>query len=150
MWVPITTHKQKNTWGEEYVHTSTWDLKRQYKVCKFGLKVEIHWSLKRRGEIRWSLRPRGRSAGLSSVRCLSSGLICDKIIHNKLGNSRCAITFTFGQILQEKLGHTYHIYQLNGTINILYGGFDIKKPTRVDKPLNNETENQTKQKYGFK
>ena len=56
MKVPITSHKQKNTWGRLDVHTSAWDLKRQYKVRNFGLKAEIRWSLKRRG----------RSTGLSS------------------------------------------------------------------------------------
>ena len=43
-------------WGEDDVHTSAWNLKRQYMVCNFGLKAEIHWSLKRRE----------RSAGRSS------------------------------------------------------------------------------------
>ena len=38
-------------WGEKDVHISTWDLKRQYKVCNFGLKAEIFWSLKWRREI---------------------------------------------------------------------------------------------------
>ena len=33
-------------------------LKREYKVCNFGLKVEIRWSLKRRGEGCWSLKRR--------------------------------------------------------------------------------------------
>ena len=42
--------------GEEDIHISAWDLKKQYRVCNFGLKAEIRWSLKRRG----------RSAGLSS------------------------------------------------------------------------------------
>ena len=41
---------------EEDIHISAWDLKRQYKVCNFGLKAEIRRSLKRMG----------RSAGLSS------------------------------------------------------------------------------------
>ena len=31
-----TSHKQKNTWGEEDVRISAWDLKRQYKVSNFG------------------------------------------------------------------------------------------------------------------
>ena len=37
-------------WGEKVVHTSTWDLKRQ-----FWSKADIRWSLKWRGEISWSL-----------------------------------------------------------------------------------------------
>ena len=32
------------------------ELERQYKVCNFGLKAEIRWSLKRSREIRWSLK----------------------------------------------------------------------------------------------
>ena len=42
--------------GEEDIHISAWDLKRQYKVCNFGLTAEI----------RWTLKQRRRSAGLSS------------------------------------------------------------------------------------
>ena len=45
MSVPRTRHKQKNTWSEEDVYTSAWDLKRQYKISNFGLKAEIRWSL---------------------------------------------------------------------------------------------------------
>ena len=41
----------ENTWGEEDVHISSWDLKRKYKVCNFGLKAETHWPLKRRGRL---------------------------------------------------------------------------------------------------
>ena len=33
---------------KEDIYISAWDLKRQHKVCNFGLKVEICWSLKRR------------------------------------------------------------------------------------------------------
>ena len=40
MQVLITSHKQKNMLGEEDIHTSAWNLKRQYKFCKFGLKAE--------------------------------------------------------------------------------------------------------------
>ena len=36
-------------------------LERQYKVCNFGLKVEICWSLKRRGETHWPLKRRGET-----------------------------------------------------------------------------------------
>ena len=71
----------ENTWGEENVHTSAWDLKRQYKVSNFGLKAEIRyrdvlvtqikgeirWSLKQRREVRWSLQRRERPAGHSST-----------------------------------------------------------------------------------
>ena len=53
---PISSHKQKNTWSEEDVHTSAWDLKRQYKCCNFGLKAEIQWSLKWREETCGSLK----------------------------------------------------------------------------------------------
>ena len=41
-------------------------LERQYMVCKFGMKAEIRWSLKRRGEICWSLKRKERHVGLSS------------------------------------------------------------------------------------
>ena len=33
-------------WSEEDVHTSTWDLKKRYKICKFGLKAKTHRTLK--------------------------------------------------------------------------------------------------------
>ena len=62
-------------WGEEDVHTSAWDLKRKQKVCNLELKVEIRWSLKRRGKVRWSLKQRGEvrwSLNRKETRCLSS------------------------------------------------------------------------------
>ena len=62
MQVPITNHKQKNTWSKEDVHTSAWDLKRQYNVCNFVLKAQTLWSLE------WRERP----AGLSSRSVCSS------------------------------------------------------------------------------
>ena len=54
--------------SEEDVHTSAWGLKRQYKVCKFGLKAEIRWSLKRRRDIRWSLKRSGRDPVSAQVK----------------------------------------------------------------------------------
>ena len=42
----------ENTWVEEDVHISAWDLKRQYKVCNFELKAEIHWSLNQTCQLR--------------------------------------------------------------------------------------------------
>ena len=77
MGVPITSHEQKNTWGEEDVHTSAWDLKRQNKFCKFGLKGEVQWSLKWRRKLRWSIKrreiPTGHSSGPISSSCLFFG-----------------------------------------------------------------------------
>ena len=32
--------------GEEDVHISTWDLKRQYKFCRYALKAETRWLVK--------------------------------------------------------------------------------------------------------
>ena len=51
-------------WGKENVHISA--LKRQYKVCNFGLKAEIYWSLKQGGETSWPLKWRERPACHSS------------------------------------------------------------------------------------
>ena len=60
--------------GEEDIHISAWDLKKkEYWVCSFGLKAEIHWSLKRRGETRWPLKPKERSTGRSSEEERSAG-----------------------------------------------------------------------------
>ena len=42
------------------------ELERQYKVCNFGLKAEIQWSIKQRGDVCWSLKQRERPAGHSS------------------------------------------------------------------------------------
>ena len=47
-------------------------LERQYKVCNFGMKTEIQWSLKRCGEVHWSLRQGERPAGYSSIPVSSS------------------------------------------------------------------------------
>ena len=73
MQVPITREMTEKTWGKEYIHISTRDLKRQYNVCNFGLKAEISWLLKPRGEICKPLKRRGRSDGLSSKGDRSAG-----------------------------------------------------------------------------
>ena len=62
---PISSHSccmyvlvGRPMWGKKDVYTSAWDLKRQYKVCNFGLKAETHWSLKQTCQLLVSvLRP---------------------------------------------------------------------------------------------
>ena len=66
MWVPITRHKEKNTWMKRiciYPH-GTW--RDNIRSVILDRRQRSGWSLKRRGEIRLSFKWRERPAGYSS------------------------------------------------------------------------------------
>ena len=89
MWVPITSHKLKKYVGEEDISIFAWDSKkkkkRRYKVCNFGLKAEIQWSRKRRGEVHWSLKRREKPAGHSSRPVSSSCVFSGRRTNSQKG-----------------------------------------------------------------
>ena len=68
--------------GCSYFHMG---LEKKYKVCNFGLKAEIQWSLKRRGEVRRSLKRRERPAGHWSIPVISSSVFSGRRTSSQKG-----------------------------------------------------------------